>query len=109
MGDDMLLLEEIVLQEKSRIENMMSMYEAELLSLPHGVLVKKNINGKEDVYTEYAQLKGGTLEYDAFLEKYEFTHLIVAENTLFDMYLSLNEGYKECVDGNGYVLYETLE
>ena len=49
----MLLLEEIVLQEKSRIENMMSMYEAELLSLPHGVLVKKTINGKEYYYVQY--------------------------------------------------------
>ena len=57
MGDDMLLLEEIVLQEKSRIENMMSMYEAELLSLPHGVLVKKNINGKEYYYVQYREGK----------------------------------------------------
>lgn len=57
MGDDMLLLEEIVLQEKSRIENMMSMYEAELLSLPHGVLVKKNINGKDYYYVQYREGK----------------------------------------------------
>ena len=57
MGDDMLLLEEIVLQEKSRIENMISMYEAELLSLPHGVLVKKTINGNEYYYVQYREGK----------------------------------------------------
>lgn len=57
MGDDMLLLEEIVLQEKSRIENMMSMYETELLYLPRGVLVKKIINGKEYYYIQYREGK----------------------------------------------------
>lgn len=57
MGDDMLLLEEIVLQEKSRIENMIKMYESELFSLPHGTLVKKTINGKEYYYLQYREGK----------------------------------------------------
>ena len=57
MGDEMLLLEEIVLQEKSRIERMISMYEAELFSLPHGTLVKKTINGKEYYYIQYREGK----------------------------------------------------
>ena len=47
MGDSMLLLEEIVLQEKNRIENMIKLYESELSSLAHGTLVKKKINGKD--------------------------------------------------------------
>lgn len=53
----MLLLKEIILQEKCRIENMMSMYEAELRYLPHGVLVKKKINGKEYYYIQYREGK----------------------------------------------------
>ena len=57
MCDDMLLLEKIVLQEKSRIENMMVMHESELLSLPHGTLVKKTINGKEYYYVQYREGK----------------------------------------------------
>ena len=42
----MLLLEEIVLQEKNRIENMIKLYESELSSLAHGTLVKKKIISK---------------------------------------------------------------
>lgn len=57
MGDAMLLLEEIVLQEKGRIENMMAMYESELLSLPHGTLVKKTINNKDYYYIQYREGK----------------------------------------------------
>jgi hypothetical protein len=53
MGDSMLLLEEIVLQEKNRIENMIKLYESELSSLAHGTLVKKKINGKDYVYIQY--------------------------------------------------------
>ena len=56
-GDEMLLLEEIVLQEKCRIEKMISMYETELISLPHGTLVKKSINGKEYFYVQYREGK----------------------------------------------------
>ena len=62
-GDEMLLLEEIVLQEKSRIEKMMSLYESELISLPHGVLVKKNINGKEYCYVQYREGKKVVSKY----------------------------------------------
>ena len=63
MGDDMLLLESIVLQEKSRIENMITMYENELLSLPHGTLVKKTINHKDYYYIQYREGKKVTSKY----------------------------------------------
>ena len=63
MGDDMLLLEKIILQEKSRIEKMISMYETELLSLPHGTLVKKTINGKEYYYIQYREGKKVVSKY----------------------------------------------
>ena len=49
----MLLLEEIVQQEKDRIKNMIKRYEAELESLPHGSLVYKIINGREYGYLQY--------------------------------------------------------
>jgi len=57
MSDIMLLLEEIVLQEKSRIKNMIMMYESEMFSLPRGVLVKKNINGNNYYYIQYREGK----------------------------------------------------
>lgn len=71
-------------------------------------LYQKNINGKEDIYQKYCDVKQGNIDYAEFLNKYKFTHLIVIDNTLLDMYLSLNENYKTVVDGNGYNLYEHI-
>lgn len=68
-------------------------------------IFQKEINGKEDVYAEYCKVVKGNIDYKEFLEKYKFTHLIVTKNTLFDMYLSLNQEYTAAVTGNGYKLY----
>lgn len=63
MGDKMLLLEKIVQQEKSRIENMILLYTEELSSLPRGSLVKKTINGKEYFYIQYRSGKKCVSKY----------------------------------------------
>ena len=69
-------------------------------------LFQKNINGKEDIYTEYSSVIKGEIDYQEFLNKYNFTHLIVKEHTLFDMYLRQNPSYVAAVDGEDYTLYE---
>jgi len=71
-------------------------------------LFQKNINGKEDIYQEYCNVKQGNIDYYVFLNRYGFTHLIVTDNSLLDIYLSLNKNYKTVVDGNGYNLYECI-
>lgn len=72
-------------------------------------LFQKNINGKEDIYEEYCNVKRGTIDYSEFLDKYQFTHMIVTDNTLLDMYISLHKDYEAVVDGNGYNLYERIK
>lgn len=72
-------------------------------------LFQAKVNGREDVYSEYGKVHNGKIDYEAFLAKYKFTHLIVTENTVFDMYLKLNEKYEAVVDGNGYKLYEYVQ
>lgn len=49
----MSLILQIVSEEKNRIEKMIIAYEEELLTLPKGVLVIKNINGKQYYYLQY--------------------------------------------------------
>lgn len=61
---NMLLLEEIVLQEKHRIEFMISSYEDELKSLPRGSVVKKNIRGNSYCYLQY---RNGTKTVSEYL------------------------------------------
>lgn len=69
-------------------------------------LFQKKVNGKKNVYTEYCNVEKGKADYQEFLDKYGFTHLMVSENTRFDVYLRHNENYNAAVTGNGYTLYE---
>lgn len=69
-------------------------------------LFEKKINGKEDVYTEYCKVKKGDADFEKFLNKYKFTHMIVLDNTLLELYLSLSDEYVPMVCGTGYTLYE---
>lgn len=71
-------------------------------------LFQKKINNKEDIYSEYCQVAKGSINYEEFLGKYNFTHLIVSQHTIFDMYLSLNPSYEATVSGNGYTLYQAV-
>ena len=71
-------------------------------------LFQKKVNGQEDIYSEFVDVFKGNIDYTTFLNKYNFTHLVVTDNTLFSMYLNYDENYKLVVDGNGYVLYEYL-
>lgn len=53
----MLLIEEIVAEEKIRIENMIHKYSDELDKLPRGTLTEKNIRGKKYVYLQFREGK----------------------------------------------------
>jgi hypothetical protein len=70
-------------------------------------LFAKSVNGKEDVIDEYKEILYGTADYKAFLEKYNFTHLAVHEDS-FIKYLNSDENYKTVIEGTGYVLYERV-
>ena len=72
-------------------------------------LFQTKVNGQEDIYSEYGTVRSGEINYEEFLEKYKFTHLVVIKNTIFDMYLKLNDAYKAVINGNGYTLYELKE
>jgi len=71
-------------------------------------LFQTEINGQEDVYTEYVNVQNGDIDYAEFLDKYGFTYLIVSDGALLGMYLSLDPGYEVVVDGNGYTMYERI-
>jgi hypothetical protein len=53
------------------------------------------------------ELQNGTLDYGKFLNKYNFTHLIVTNKTM-QMYLKYSDNYKTIVEGNGYILFERV-
>ena len=59
----MSLLTQIVTEEKSRIEKMIFDYEQELLSLPKGSLVCKNVKNKQYFYLQYRDGKKTVSSY----------------------------------------------
>lgn len=66
----------------------------------------KNINNKKDIYNEYIDLRKGDLDFEDFLDEYNFTHLIATNNTTLDVYLRYNDDYTAVVDNDVYRLYE---
>lgn len=56
------------------------------------VFLKRN-NGKFDVFSEYISLQKGDIHYKDFLEKYNFSHIIVTDTDILETYLSKDEEY----------------
>lgn len=69
-------------------------------------LFQKNVNGKEDIYTEYLMVRTGVMDFEEFFNKYNFTHLLVDDGTPLSGFLKAYDGCKLAVDGDGYCLYE---
>lgn len=68
------------------------------------VFLKSN-NGVYDVFYEFINVESGKIDYVEFLDKYNFTHLLVDESSEFYDYLLVNEDYELFYKGkldNGY-------
>ena len=70
-------------------------------------LFQKNINHKEDIYDEFCAGLNGDLEYEKFIDKYKFSHMIISNKT-FRMFMKYNPDYELVVEGNEYGLYERI-
>lgn len=69
------------------------------------IFVKKN-NMVDDVFKEYYQLQIGTLYYQDFLEKYQFTHLIVTKTDSMYADLIHDNDYLIAYSNKKYTLFE---
>ena len=56
------------------------------------VFLKKN-NKQKDVFEEYMSLQNGNMHYEDFLSKYNFTHILVTETDILNLYLSKDDNY----------------
>ena len=70
---------------------------------------KKKINGKEDIYSEYIKVFTGAVDFDEFIDKYQFTHLLVCDGKSLSGYLTASNDFEMVVDGNGYCLFERCQ
>ncbi len=62
---------------------------------PRAEVFLKSNNKKEDIMKEYYLLQINKIDKKSFLEKYDFTHLIVSKDDKLYKYLKNNKDYKE--------------
>lgn len=69
------------------------------------VFIKRN-NKVEDIYHEYFKLQTGSLYYKDFLDKYQFTHLILTSEDLLYVNLVHDKDYSVVYTNERYTLFE---
>ena len=69
------------------------------------VFLKKN-NHKEEIFEEYYKTLIGDVDYDKFIKKYKFTHLLVHKDTNIYNYIKKNDNYKMVYHKKDLYLYE---
>ena len=69
------------------------------------VFLKKN-NHKEEIFNEYYKVLIGDINYDKFIDKYSFTHLLVHKDTNIYDYIKKNNNYKLVYHKKDLYLYE---
>lgn len=71
-------------------------------------LFAKAINKKEDVLNEYAGLIEGKTNFNEFIQKYDFTHMISSNDTMLNAHLKECDDFKLVIEGEGYCLFESI-
>lgn len=69
------------------------------------IFLKTN-NKKEDILKEYYLLSNDHLDYKKFVEKYQFTHLILSKDETLYHYISNDKNYTRIYRGEEYEIYE---
>ncbi len=64
------------------------------------------INGKENIAEEYYNVFTGTADYEAFIEKYNFTHILVEKYSFLSMALKGSAQYECVIEESHFLLYE---
>ena len=65
-------------------------------------------NKKDDVLKEYYELETGRLHYKDFLDKYQFTHLILTEYDSLYVNMLKDSDYYLAYANEEYALFETI-
>ena len=72
-------------------------------------LFQKKVNGKDDVYEEYWDVKKGECDIAEFVNKYQFTHMIVEDGSALSGYMQATTDYVAVVESDSYKLYESVK
>ena len=66
----------------------------------------KSLNKKYDYFNEFYLLENGRSNYKSFVDKYNFTHLVVSRSSYLVIYLSGDPDYKVGYSDDNFIVYE---
>ena len=69
----------------------------------------KNINKKEDILEEYYLLCNGYIKYQDFVDKYNFTHMIINKNERIYIDACNDKNYRVIYEGKDYKVFEKMD
>lgn len=69
----------------------------------------ETINKKENIFNEFIELQNGKLHYKDFLQKYNFTHLLVGSDDTLEVFLSQDPKYYPIYKNDKGKIYIPLE
>lgn len=64
----------------------------------------KKMNKKEDIFEEYINLQYGILDYKKFIEKYDFSYIVITDNDYL-FYVKNIDGYEKIYDDSYLKIY----
>lgn len=73
---------------------------------PRAEVFLEKINKKEDIISEFVKIAEGKADYKDFVEKYQFTHLLVESDAPLRFSLKHDGEYREVYEDEEYCLYE---
>ena len=68
----------------------------------------KSFNHQTDIFYEFYLVHEGKIDFKEFLNKYQFTHLLVKKDSYIYSYLKLNKDYQIFYQQENYVIFQKL-
>ena len=68
----------------------------------------KKANHKEDIFLEFSDVLNGTIDFDKFIDKYQFTHFITYKNSYIERYLRKSSSFKKVFLDKNIIIYESI-
>lgn len=67
-----------------------------------------NGDKNKDVFSDFIRASALSVHYETIFDKYDITHLILANNTKMDLFISKDENYNEIYKDDYFIIYERL-
>jgi len=68
-----------------------------------------NGDKNKDIFSDFIRVSALSIHYETIFDKYDITHVILANNTKMDLFISRDENYNEIYKDDHFIIYERLD